>query len=235
LAEFDPARWTLGGADVQTGAGGLLVSLLQRDSPAFHGLTVNRDLVPEPTALQAHVRVADLTQAGSGQVGARLAAAIYNDGSNGLSPPPTPADVNQPSSQVGDVIASISVTATDVSYAVVRCNVAVCSGPAATGDGVTFLVPRTSLLPTSPNTPHRILLRWDAATHQVVFGAEAPGGPVQAVVDPTAGPSGRPVVKAPQRELWHVGNHASAAGTGVDFGAGSSASVQSRFEDVRKR
>jgi hypothetical protein len=227
---FDPARWTVGGAAAQI-LSGLEVRLQQQGSPAVSSLNLSRDLVPPPTALQARVRVLDFAQSGTGQVGARLAATLYNDGSNGLEPPPTPADVSQASSQVGDVIAQISLTDTDVSYAVVRCNVAVCTGPGATGNAVTFVVPRTSLRTTVLGNEHLLLLRWDPLSHLVVFQVD---GLAPAVVDPTAGPTGLPVASEPHRAFWQLSNHATAAAPGVDFAAGSSGTIQSLFQFVKK-
>jgi hypothetical protein len=174
------------------------------------------------------VRVADLTLTGTGQVGARLAGAIYNDGSAGLGTPP---DSSQPNSQVGDVIAQVSLTATDVSFAVVRCNVAVCTGPGAIGAGHTFVVPRTSLLTTAVGTEHRLLLRWDPVTHLVLFQVD---GLRPAVIDPTAGATGLPVASTPHREFWQIANHATAATPGVDFGPGSEGTIHSFFSVVKK-
>jgi len=225
---LDPLRWTAGGDLVEVFQGNLQARLLQRNSPEVSGLTLDRGLVPAPTALQARVRVQDLTKAGSGQVGARLAAALYNDGSAGLGTQP---DVNKASSQVGDVIAQVSLTDTDVSFAVVRCNVAVCTGPGAIGAGHTFVVPRTSLRTTTVDTDHQLLLRWDPQTHLVVFQVD---GLRPAVVDPTAGPTGLPVVSAPHRGLWQIANHATAAAPGVDFAAGSAGTIQSLFSFVKR-
>ncbi|HEY7726396.1 MAG TPA: carboxypeptidase-like regulatory domain-containing protein [Anaeromyxobacteraceae bacterium] len=228
---FEPARWSVGGAAAAVVSGALEVRLQQRSSPAVSSLALRRDLVPATTALQARVTVQSLTRAGTGQVGARLAATLYNDGSNGLVPPPTPADVSQPSSQVGDVIAQVSVSDMEVSYAVVRCNVAVCTGPGATGGGVTFVVPRTALRTTSPGLAHNLLLRWDPASHLVVFQVD---NLPPAVVDPTAGPDGLPVASGPHREFWQLANHAGAAGPGVDFSTGSSGDIQSIFQFVKR-
>jgi len=165
---------------------------------------------------------------GTGQVGARIAAALYNDGSAGLGTGP---DVNKASSQVGDVIAQVSLTDTDVSFAVVRCNVAVCTGPGAIGAGHTFVVPRTSLRTTTVNTDHTLLLRWDPQTHLVVFQVD---GLRPAVVDPTSAGAGFPVASTPHRPFWQIGNHATAAAPGVDFGPGSEGTVHSFFSFVKK-
>jgi hypothetical protein len=213
---------------VQVSQGTLEARLWQRDSPEVSGLTLDRDLLPAPMALQARVRVADLTLNGTGQVGARLAAALYNDGSSG---PGTEPDVNKANSQVGDLIAQVSLTDTDVSFAVVRCNVAVCIGPGAIGAGHTFVVPRTSLRTTTVNTDHTLLLRWDPQTHLVVFQVD---GLRPAVVDPTAGATGLPVASLPHREFWQIANHATAAAPGVEFGPGSEGVIHSFFSFVKK-
>jgi len=224
---FDPARWTVGGESARVASGALEILLQQRDSPAIASLALNRDLLPAPSALQAQVTVLSRSQVGPGQVGARLAATLYNDGSAGLGPAP---DVSGTSSQVGDVIAQISMTDSDVSYAVVRCNVAVCSGPGATGGGVTQVVPRTSIGTVTLGTPHRLLLHWDAATHLAVFQLDEL---TPAVVDPTPG---FPVADLPHREFWQLASHATAADAGrLDFTTGSSGEIRAKFQDVRKR
>lgn len=225
---LDPARWTRGGDSAQLVSGSLEVRLWQQGSPEVTGLNLSRGLVPAPSALQARVTVLDHASTGAGQVGARLAAAIYNDGSSGLGSAP---DVNRESSQVGDVIAQLSVTATDVSYAVIRCNVAVCTGPKAIGTGHDFVVNRTSLRTTTLGNAHLLFLRWDPATHLLVFQVD---GLPAVVVDPTQGQGGVAVASGPHREFWQVANHATAAAPGLDFGSGSSATIHSRFELVRR-
>jgi len=225
---LDPARWTTGGSSAQLASGSLEVRLWQQGSPEVTGLNLSRDLVPPSSALQARVTVLDYASTGTGQVGARLAAAIYNDGSSGLGTAP---DVNGVSSQVGDVIAQLSVTDTDVSYAVVRCNVAVCTGPKAIGTGHDFVVQRTSLRTSALGNMHLLFLHWDAATHLLVFQVD---GLPAAVVDPTQGSGGVPVASGPHREFWQVGNHATAAAPGLDFGSGSSAYIHSRYQMVKR-
>jgi hypothetical protein len=221
---FDPSRWTVGGESARVVTSALEFLLQQSDSPAVSALVLDRSMAA-PIALQARVTVLSWSQTGPGHLGARLATTIYNDGSAGRGPAP---DVSGPSSQVGDLVAQIGVTATEVSYGVVRCNVAECVGPGATGTGITWVVPRTALGTAVLGTTHTLLLRWDAATHQVVFQVD---DLPPAVVDPTAS---FPVAGAPNRPFWQIAAHAGSAGTGVDFSTGSTGAVRARFQDVRK-
>ena len=176
------------------------------------------------TALQARVAVLSWAQTGPGQVGARIAGALYNDGSGGLGTPP---DVPGTSSQVGDVIAQISMTGADVSYAVTRCNVAVCAD--ATGAGITFLKERTSLGAVALGEEHVLRISWDDVAREVSFQLDD-RPPV--TFDPVA--AGSAVAGPPGRPYSQVGTHAGAAGPGVDFSSASSGQIHAVFKDVRK-
>ena len=222
VSRFDPARWSVGEESIVTTRPfppQLYMVLAQEGRPAVNGL----NLSSTPRALQARVGVESWSQAGGGQLGARLAAALYNDGSGGLGTAP---DVPGPGSQVGDLIAQISRTRTDVSVAVVRCNVAVCS--AATGAGLTFVKERASLGTLTSGASSVLLLAWDAASHTVMFQLD--GNP-PVVFNPVA--AGYPVVGAPGHPFWQLGTHASAAGPGVDFAAGSSGRISALFWEVK--
>jgi hypothetical protein len=197
----------------------LELALDQEGRPAVNAM----GLAGSPRALQARVTVKEWSQGGSGQVGARPAAALYNDGSRGLDVAP---DVPAPSSQVGDVVAQISMTATDVSFAVTRCNVAVCS--AAAGTGLTFLKERTSMATVALGEPHVLRLAWDAATHTVTFQLD---GHAPVAFDPVA--AGHPVAGSPGKPFCQLATHAGAAGPGVDFGAGSRGHVVATFQQVK--
>lgn len=125
------------------------------------------------------------------------------------------------------MIAQIGVSATDVSYALTRCNVAVCS--AATGSGITFVTPRTSLATVSLGSVHTLRASWDAAAHLVSFQLD---GAPPVSFDPVA--AGHAVVSGPHRPFWQVSSHAGTAAPGVDFTAGSTGSVRAAFRAVKR-
>ena len=219
---LDPARWSVGeesATPVASSPASLQLVLDQAGRGHSNALAVTST----PRALQAQVTVTTWTQTGPGQLGARVSAALYNDGTNGLGTAP---DVKGASSQVGDVNAQISVTATDVSWTVVRCNVAVCAQ--ATGAGRTFLKERTSLGSVAVGEPHVLRLAWDAASHTVSFQLD---GRPPVVFDPVA--AGAPVAGAPAVPYWHVATHTSASATGVEYGSGSSGRIAATFQDLR--
>jgi hypothetical protein len=190
---------------------------------AGRGYSNNLAVTSSPRAMQAQVTVTSWTQTGPGQLGARVSAALYNDGSSGLG---SGADVKRAGSQVGDIVAQISMTATDVSYTVARCNAAVCAQ--ATGAGHDFLRERTSLGTVALGEPHVLRLAWDQASHTVSFQLD---GRPPVVFDPVA--AGAPVNGAPAVPYWHVATHTSATGTGVEYGSGSSGRIAASFQDVR--
>jgi hypothetical protein len=219
---LDPAKWTTSEAEVTPVAATpneLRFVLDAGTRPDVNAVA----LAASPRALQAQVTVTSWTQAGPGQLGARIGAALYNDGSNGLGTAP---DVKGASSQVGDVLAQIGMTGTDVSYAVLRCNVAVCSQ--ASGAGHSFLKERTSLGTVAVGEPHVLRILWDAAAHVVSFQLD---DKTPAFFDPVA--AGSPVAGSPGVPFWQVGVSAGASGTGVEYGTGSSGRVAATFRDLR--
>ena len=221
---FDPRRWNTGGEVVEvTGTPAALhIGLEQVDAPAAVAVDL-RPLAAIPfVAVQAEASLARWSQAGAGQVGARLATTLYNDGSGGLG---TGADVPGPGSQVGDVVAQLSMSASEVSCAVVRCNIADCS--AATGSGLSFLMPWTPMGTVALGEVHALRVSWDESRHAVACQLD---GRQPVTFDPVA--AGAPVVAPPARPFWQLGASAGSAGPGADFSSGSSASVEAVFSKV---
>ncbi len=221
---LDPGRWAVRAEEVRVEASPAALVISQEQALHPGVVPLNLAASAAATTLQARVAVMSWAQGGPGQVGARIAGALYNDGSGGLGTPP---DVPGASSQVGDVIAQISMTGTDVSYAVVRCNVAVCAD--ATSADLSFLKERTSLGSVALGEEHVLRISWDDAAREVSFQLDD-RPPV--TFDPVA--AGSPVAGPPGRPFMQVGTHAGAAGPGVDFSTASSGQIHAVLKDVRK-
>jgi len=134
------------------------------------------------SALQTDVTVSQWSLTGQGRLVARIEGALYNDGSNGSGTAP---DINRPGSQVGDVLASISMNATIVSSLVIRCDAANCSS-------FTPIHPPTTLGSVTLGSPHTLLLWWDPSSHKINFQLD---DRPPATFDPVA--ASHPVVSAP--------------------------------------
>jgi len=168
---FDTSKWNVGGetAQISGSPAALQMGLDQADLPASATL----DLVATTgSALQADVTVTNHNSTGTGKVAAGLRQALYNDGSNGSGTPP---DINEAKSDVGDVIAALLVTDTDVFYTVFRCDSAFC-------DRATFIQPFTSLGAVTLGSTHTVYMDWNSADHVVLFQLDGKGG---AAFDPT--------------------------------------------------
>jgi hypothetical protein len=215
---LDTDRWSLGSAAVERVTGGLQLELAQADSPARVALDVAE--VGTSTGLQAGVKVTSLSHSGGGRIGARLAGTLYNDGTDGSGTPPDASGAN---SQVGDVVAMIGVTGTDVSYAVIRCDTALCPG-----GGYTWVREFTSLGTVALGEEHTLGWWWSAAAHTVYFQLDA-GTPVG--FDPTTAGSGYPVARAAQVPFRQIGLLAGDA-SASDLFAGGSGSVTAVFSQV---
>jgi hypothetical protein len=215
---LDNTRWNHGAEDVRLVSGRLQAQLAQ----ARLGYRVGLNLADPGTSigLQAGVKVTSLTHAGGGRVAARVAGTLYNDGTDGSGSAP---DASGASSQVGDVVAILSVTDTDVSYAVIRCDTALCSQ-----GGVTFVEDYTSIGTVALGSDHTLGWWWDAATHTVRFQLDG-GAPV--AFDPTTAGSGFPVAGSAHVPFRQIGVTAGdTAATGFD--AGASGAVTASFSDV---
>jgi hypothetical protein len=216
---FDPARWRIGGESARVERSALRMSLDQRDAPAVARL----ELVDASTsALQADVTVDSNGSTGTGEIAARLSEALYNDGSAGSGTAP---DDNEPSSEVGDVVASINMTDREVFFVVERCDAAQCS---VTGSGFTLVQPRTSLGQVTPGTRHTLYVNWDAALHRVVFRLDQG----QAVpFDPLA--AGYPIFSEPRVRSKRLAIVATSTSPSDPFSHGSSGSIAATFANVR--
>ena len=219
---FDPARWKVGRESAQL-VGGPAVQFVLDQSDAPGGAQLNL-ASSGLSVLQADAKVSLLSLTGQGRVGARIAGAIYNDGTNGSGTAP---DVNEASSQVGDVIAGVSLTDTDASWFVIRCDTATCDPDPSSTLGLTFVKPFTSLGPVTLGTTHTLNMQWNAATHLLSFQLD---GGAAVSFDPTPG---YPVAGAPNRPFRQIGVRAGAAGPTAPFAAGSSASATAAFSNVR--
>jgi hypothetical protein len=216
---FDPARWSTGGESAGVGRSGLRMSLDQRDAPAVARL----ELVDASTsALQADVTVDSYRSTGTGRVAAQLSEALYNDGSAGSGIAP---DDNEPSSEVGDVVASIHMTDREVFYVIERCDTALCS---VTGSGFTHVQPPTSLGQVAPGTKHTLYVNWDAARHRVVFRLDQGQA---ASFDPLA--AGYPIFSGPRVRWKRIATVATSTSASDPFSHGSSGSIAATFANVR--
>lgn len=215
---LDNDRWNVGAEEVALVTGGVQLSLRQAEETAKVALEVAD--VGTRTGLQANVRVTALSHAGGGRVGARLSTTLYNDGTDGLGTPP---DQSGAHSQVGDLVAILGITDTDVSYAVIRCDTAVC-----TTGGYTWVLEFTSLGTVALGTEHTLGLWWSAADHRVHFQLDA-GAPV--IFDPTSAGGGFPVAAAAQVPTWQVAVAATDASASDTF-AGGSGAVTAVVSDV---
>jgi len=105
-----------------------------------------------------------------------MAAAFYNDGTPGTTPP----DTNQPGSRVGDITASLFLDCTlgDVRFQVTRFD---------TNATQTILSnSANAVIPKGPaavvGNAHTLRMKWDPAAHLLTFQAD---GQAPVVVDPT--------------------------------------------------
>jgi len=176
---FDSAKWSVGKEIVQIVNSSLQLALSQKDTPATVPLNLTDSGV---SALQTDVTVSQWSLTGQGRLVARIEGALYNDGSNGSGTAP---DINRPGSQVGDVLASISMNATSVSSLVIRCDTANCSS-------FTSIHPPTTLGSVTLGSPHTLLLWWDPSSHKINFQLD---DRPPATFDPVA--ASHPVVSAP--------------------------------------
>jgi hypothetical protein len=216
---FDPARWVIGGESARIERGALRMTLDQQDAPAVARLEMTD---ASTSALQADVTVERYRSTGTGRITAQLREALYNDGSAGSGAAP---DDNEPSSEVGDVVASIDMTDSEVFYVVERCDTAQCS---VTGSGFTHVQPRTSLGKVTPGTKHTLYVNWDAARHRVVFRLDEG----QAVsFDPLA--AGYPIFSEPRIRSKRIALVASSPSPSEPFSHGSSGSIAATFANVR--
>ena len=216
---FDSARWSVGGESARVERSALKMSLDQQDVPAVARLEMAD---PSASALQSDVTVERSASTGTGRIAAQLRQALYNDGSAGSGTAP---DDNEPSSEVGDVVASILMTDTEVFYVVERCDTAQCS---VTGRGFTHVQPRTSLGKITPGTRHTLYLNWDAARHLVVFRLDQ-GQPVS--FDPLA--AGYPIFSGPRIRSKRIAIVAASTSPSDPFSRGSSGSIAASFANVR--
>jgi hypothetical protein len=215
----DGSRWTstssgAQGSSALIASGALHVGLEQMDSPGAIGVNLADK---SASALQADVTVTQHTASGGGRIGPRISQALYNDGSNGSGTAP---DLNGPNSQVGDLHAVLSMTGTDVSYAVVRCETALCKD-------TSFVQPYTSLGTITLGTTHTLYLNWDAASRRVAFLLDGQG----VAFDPVA--AGYAYSGAPRWPMKRLSANAGAAAVADLFGSGSSGAVAATFDDVK--
>jgi serine/threonine protein kinase len=216
---FDAARWSIGSESARVERSALSMSLDQQDFPAVARLEMTDT---STSALQADVTVGSYRSTGTGRIAAQLREALYNDGSAGSGTAP---DDNEPSSEVGDVVASINMTDREVFYVVERCDTAQCS---VTGSGFTHVQPRTSLGKVTPGTKHTLYVNWDAARHRVVFRLDEG----QAVsFDPLA--AGYPIFSVPRIPSKRIALVATSTSPSDPFSAGSSGSIAATFANVR--
>jgi hypothetical protein len=216
---FDSARWSIGGESARVERSALRMSLDQQDVPAVARLELED---ASTSVLQADVTVGSYSSTGTGRIAAQLREALYNDGSAGSGTAP---DDNEPSSEVGDVVASIDMTDREVFYVVERCDTAQCS---VTGRGFTHVQPRTSLGKIAPGTKHTLYVNWDAARHRVVFRLDKG----QAVsFDPLA--AGYPIFSGPRIRSKRIGLVATSTSPSDPFSRGSSGSIAATFANVR--
>ena len=216
---FDSERWSIGGESARVERSALNMSLDQQDAPAVTRLEMAD---ASTAALQADVTVGSYSSRGTGRLAAQLREALYNDGSAGSGTAP---DENEPSSEVGDVVASINMTDREVFYVVERCDTAQCS---VTGRGFTYVQPRTSLGKVTPGTPHTLYVNWDAARHRVVFRLDE-GEAVS--FDPLA--AGYPIFSGPRIRSKRVALVATSTSPSDPFSRGSSGSIEATFANVR--
>ncbi|HEX9305837.1 MAG TPA: hypothetical protein VF894_00005, partial [Anaeromyxobacter sp.] len=212
---FDSSKWAIGGENVQLASGAVQMSLEQSDRPTSLPLNLADT---SASALQADVTVLQHSATGAGRVAAQLRRSLYNDGSNGSGSAP---DTNAANSMVGDLLATISMTGTDVSCAVVRCETAQCGT-------VSFVQPFTSLGPVTLGTTHTLYLNWDAAHHQVQFQLD--GHPTVAV-DPVL--AGHAISSGPRVPIQRIALAADSAGTGQLFTTGSAGAITATFDNMK--
>lgn len=160
-----------------------------------------------------------MSAAANGSNNAFLQGTFYNTGTPGTTPP----DTNQPSSAVGDVLASVFLQAAtdDVVFSLMRLETATGGGPATQVARVT--IPGA----TVGTSVHTLLIRWDPATHVFTFGVDGH----RQVIDPTVvGPNvtvAAPYVKPPN---WPVKRIFSTVG--LPAAAGQSGSTNVRVNNV---
>jgi len=215
---IDNSKWSHGTEGVQRTSGGLQAQLAQSQ----RAYSVGSGFVDPTTGvgLMAGVQVTSHAHSGGGRVDARLVGTLYNDGSNGSGVAP---DTNGVGSEVGDVRAVIAMTDTDVSYAVVRCDTALCSQ-----GGVTFVQDFTSLGTITSGSKHTLAWWWDSGNQLVYFQLD---GDAPVAFDPTSAGSGYPVSDDPHIPFRLIEVHAGDTGTS-SFDAGASGAVTAVFSDV---
>ena len=208
---FDSTKWSVGREIVQVIDSSLQLALSQKDTPAVVPLSLTDSGV---SALQADVTVTQWSLAGQGRLVARIESSLYNDGSNGSGTAP---DINRPGSQVGDVLASISVTATNVSSLVIRCDTANCLS-------FTSVHPSITLGSVTLGSAHTLLLWWDPSSHKINFQLDD-RPPV--TVDPVA--ASHPVVSAPGVPFRQIAVRAGPINTTDTF----TGSITASFDNVK--
>jgi len=217
-ATIDTTKWTHGSEGVELVTGGLQGGISQSQRAYTMGL----DFVDPNSSvgMMANVQVTSYSHTGGGRVDARLSGSLYNDGSNGSGTAP---DTNGIGSEVGDVRAVISMTDTDVSYAVVRCDTAVCSQ-----GGVTFVQDYTSLGTVTLGSRHTLAWWWDSGSQTVSFQLD---GDAPVVFDPTTAGGGFPVIGDASVPYRYVGEHAGDT-EASSFDSSASGAVTAVFSDV---
>ena len=214
-SSIDNTKWDHGIENVQIASGGAQVQLGQSDLGYRVGMDFTSDGSTE--GMMAGVLVNSYSHTGGGRVQARLAGTLYNDGSNGSGTAP---DTNGANSEVGDVIAIIGMTGTDVSYAVVRCDTALCSQ-----GGVTYIQDYTSLGTVTQGTEHTLAWWWNSSAHTVHFQLD---GNASVAFDPTVS---NPVNSAAHIAFRQVSDTAGNTKTS-SFGSSSSGAITAVFSNV---
>jgi hypothetical protein len=145
---------------------------------------------------------------------AMIQGSLYNDGTNGSGQWP---DDNRRGSQVGDVIAMVSMGRARVSYEILRCDSATCSR-------ATVIEPTRTIGNVTLGSTHTVAMQWDGAQQQALFQLDD-----HEVVstDPVA--AGYPVADTPNRPFRRIAVRAAPVPVTAPF----SGSIVADFDNIK--
>jgi len=209
--DFDPSKWTVGRQSVQIVASALEFALSKEGS----GTTLPMELTdPNVALLQADVTIREWRLAGQGVVNAMIQGSLYNDGTNGSGQWP---DNNRRGSQVGDVIATVSMGRSRVRYEILRCDSATCSR-------ATVIEPATTIGNVTLGSTYTLAMEWDATQQQVHFQLD---DHEVVTADPVA--AGYPVAGTPNRPFRRIAVRAAPVPATAPF----SGSIVADFDNIK--
>jgi hypothetical protein len=209
--DFDPSKWTVGKQSVEIVASALEFALSKEGS----GTTLPMELTdPSVALLQADVTITEWSLAGHGVVAAMIQGSLYNDGTNGSGQWP---DNNRPGSEVGDVIATVSMGRSHVWYEIVRCDSATCSQ-------ATRIESARTLANVTLGSTHTLAMLWDETQQQVLFQLD---DHEVVSVDPVA--AGYLVAAGPNRPFRRIAVRAAPVPATAPF----SGSIVADFDNVK--